>query len=157
MILIGKVTEAIEQMEKVIEAYPDYSHVHVYLGFAYYLDSRTDKAINELRRALKLSGGDPLQKAALAYLLGLAGRHNEANQIIEDLKELSKTTYIDHSRMAASLFAIGSTDEAFSYLEKAYQERSSGISEIRIYPWFSEFRKDQRWASLEKRMGLRKE
>ncbi|TLY14787.1 MAG: tetratricopeptide repeat protein [Thaumarchaeota archaeon] len=157
LLVIGKVTEAIEQLEKLIEAYPDYSYAHVNLGFAYYLDSRTAKAIDELRKALELSGGDPLVKAAFAYLLGLAGRRDEANEIIEDLKKLSTTTYVDYSRMAVALFAIGSADEAFSYLEKAYQERSSQISEIRIFPWFSEFRKDPRWASLEKRMGLRKE
>jgi TolB-like protein/class 3 adenylate cyclase/Tfp pilus assembly protein PilF len=157
LLLIGKVIEAIEQIEKVIEAYPDYAYVHVYLGFAYYLDSRTDKAINEMRNALELSGGDPLHKANFAYLLGLAGRRDEANKIIEELKELSKTKYVDSGYLAVALFGAGSTDEAFDYLERAHEERANSIPYIRVFPWYREFRKDPRWASLEKRMGLRKE
>jgi adenylate cyclase len=157
LLLIGKVAEAIEQAERVIEAYPDYAYVHVYLGFMYYFDSRTDESINEFRKALELSRGDPLYKANFAYLLGLVGRRDEANSIIDELKELSKTTYVDNGYLAVALFGAGSTDEAFSCLEKAYGERANSIPYIRVFPWFSGFRKDPRWASLEKRMRLRKE
>jgi TolB-like protein/class 3 adenylate cyclase/Tfp pilus assembly protein PilF len=156
MLLIGKVPEAIKQTEKVVEAYPDYAFAHLELGFAYYLDSRTDKAINEVRKALELSSGDPLYKANFALLLGLTGRRDEANKIIEGLKELSKTTYVDNGTVAVALFGVGSTDEAFRYLEKAYEERASSIPYIRVFPWFSEFRKDPRWTPFEKRMGFGK-
>jgi Flp pilus assembly protein TadD len=156
MLLIGKVPEAIKQTEKVVDAYPDYAFAHLELGFAYYLDSRTDKAINEVRKALELSSGDPLYKANFALLLGLTGRRDEANKIIEGLKELSKTTYVDNGTVAVALFGVGSTDEAFRYLEKAYEERASSIPYIRVFPWFSEFRKDPRWTPFEKRMGFGK-
>jgi adenylate cyclase len=154
LLLIGKLAEAIGQMEKVIEAYPDYAYVHVALGFTYYVDSRTDKSISEFRKALELSGNDPLHKANFAYVLGLAGRRDEAERIIAELKEASKSTYVDNGNLAVALYSVGRTDEAFSYLEKAYEEREYSLAYIKVFPWYSEFRKDPRWASLERGMRL---
>ncbi|MFI5421074.1 MAG: tetratricopeptide repeat protein, partial [Nitrososphaerales archaeon] len=42
---LGKIKEAIKQFERIREEDPNYVTAHNYLGWAYYLDSRTDEAI----------------------------------------------------------------------------------------------------------------
>jgi len=156
LLAIGKTKEAIEQFEKVIDANPDYANAHLQLGWAYYLESRMDEAIDELQKAVAMSGDDPLYKAELACLLGFTGRRDEANKMIDELEELSKSTYVDKAEIAFALFGVGSIDEAFSYLEKGYEERWNTTLYFREHPGFENFRKDPRWASLGKRLGLSK-
>ena len=154
LLILGKFKEAIEQCKRVIEVNPDYAYVHLYLGWAYYLDSRLDEAKDEMRNAVTLSGDDPLFKADLACLLGFTGRRDEANKIIKELEDLAKTTYVDKVFIAQALFGAGRVDEAFGYVEKGYQERTDLILQLRWWPWFKVLRKDPRWASFNKRLGL---
>jgi adenylate cyclase len=153
LLLVDRLAEGVEQMERLVQEYPDYTFAHAYLGFAYYLDSRRDEAINELRKAVELSGHDPLYEAFFAILLGLVGRRDEANQIIEKLKKISNTLHVDRGYLAAALFGVGRTDEAFDdQLERAYEDRSDSFMYIKAFPWFREFRNDPRWVSFEKRI-----
>jgi TolB-like protein/Tfp pilus assembly protein PilF len=154
LLVLGRSKEAIEQFGRVIEANPDYAYPHTGLAWAYYLESRIDEAIGELRKSVVLSGGDPVHKAELASLLGFAGRLDESNAILEELKELSSTKYVDKVEIALALFGAGRTDEAFSYLEKGYEERSPIILYTTCWPWLKDLRKDPRWASFERRLGL---
>ena len=154
---LGKVKEAIDQFERVKEDDPSYVTVHNYLGWAYYLDSRTNDAIQELRKSVVLSGDDPQYKAELACMLGFSGKRDEANGIIENLEKLSMTIYVSKVRIAFALFGTGRTDEAFGYLEKAYEERSSNILYFRVWPWFREARQNEKWASLERHFDLPKD
>jgi len=47
-------------------------------------------AITEGGKGVKLSGGTPVMRAALAHTLGVAGRTKEAFQILDDLTKLAK-------------------------------------------------------------------
>ncbi len=108
-----------------------------------------------------MSSEDPAIKADLGCVLGLAGRLEEANKLLEELKQLSRTTYVSKLGIAQVLFALRRNDEAFSYLNTAYDEKSAltghggALLDLRVRPWFSEARKDPRWAAFEKRLGLR--
>jgi tetratricopeptide (TPR) repeat protein len=160
LLYTGKTRDAIEQFETAIEANPDFPYIHTVLGFAYYLESRINEAISELRKGLVMSGGDPEPKADLACILGFAGFRDEADKLLEELKEHSRTVYISKVKIAQILFAFRRADEAFDYLDKAYAEKSltadhgSTLLNLRVLPWFSEARKDPRWGALEKRLGL---
>jgi hypothetical protein len=47
-------------------------------------------------------------------------------------------------------------DEAFEWLEKAFEKRSTLLIYLRVYPWFSGLRSDQRYLDLVKRIGFQK-
>jgi adenylate cyclase len=157
----GQYKEAIEQLDTVIEAYPDYANAHSYLGIALYFDSRTDEAIDELRKALVMSGGDANAKVDLAFFLGFSGGRDEASKLFEEIKGLSGTIYISKIAVAWVLFALGRVDEAFNQLDMACEEKSAAADHgnllgfMRLYPMFSEMRTDPRWAHFERRLGLR--
>jgi len=84
----------------------------------------------------------------------MGGRKEEANKILNELKEASKNEYVPSAWVAEVLLGLERRDEAFEYLDKAVEERSTRLFYLRNFPWFRKFRADPRWASLEKRIGL---
>jgi TolB-like protein/Tfp pilus assembly protein PilF len=151
---LGRNGEAVEQLETVARTNPDWPPAHRLLGLACHMDSNQDRAVDELRKAVVLSGGDATDRATLGCVLGLVGRRDEANRIAEDLVELSKTAYVDKAQIASALFGAGRTEEAFRYLEKGIEERSDNILEFSQASWLKEVRNDKRWKALANRMGL---
>jgi adenylate cyclase len=84
----------------------------------------------------------------------MGGRNEQADKILNELKEAGKNEYLRADWVAEVLFGLGKSDEAFEHMEKAFEERSSGLFYFRNFPWFEKFRADPRWGSLEKRIGL---
>ncbi|MDA4121172.1 MAG: tetratricopeptide repeat protein [Thaumarchaeota archaeon] len=154
LLVLGRPKEAAEQYLKVLETNPDAAYLHIGLAWSYYFKSRIADAVDEIRRSIALSGDDPDQKAQWACLLGFCGKRQEANAIIEELSQPSETTYVNKVSMAMALIGVGRIDEAFSYLEKGYVDRSDTLLFVAFYPWFKEFRKDPRWLDLFKRFGI---
>lgn len=160
LVEMGRPSEAIELMVKLLEEYPDFSHVHATLGWAQYLDSRPEEAVREVRHAVALGKGDPGMKTSLACMLALTGRRLEASKLFDEVVESAKTVLVSKVQLAQVLFTLGEHDEAFAYLERAYEDKSiftdhsSDLGAIRFLPWFEGARKDPRWAPLEARLGL---
>jgi len=154
LLVMRKEKEAIEQLRRVIEINPLFALAYVELAWAYFFQSRIDDAVEVVQKPLTFLGNDPHYKAELASLLGFIGRHDDANKIIEEIKRLSETTYVDEAAIAFALFGVGKNDEAFAHLERAYEDRSDMMLDFAFRPLFSEVRKDPRWASLQRRLGL---
>ena len=88
----------------------------------------------------------------MAYLLALTGREEEAKSILKELKAEKK--YVSDVQIACILYGLNRVDEAFDHLEHAYRNRAGDLANIMVMPEMRELRKDSRWISLVKRMGL---
>jgi hypothetical protein len=69
-------------------------------------------------------------------------------------EEQAKRIYIDPAQIAGNYALLGEKDRAFSWLEKAYGEKSGFLPYIKAFPFFDSLRSDPRYAGLLKRMGL---
>ena len=56
--------------------------------------------------------------------------------------------------VAASLAGLGEKDEAFAWLEKAYQQREYELTLLRVSPAMDNLRSDPRFTDLLRRVGL---
>jgi hypothetical protein len=90
----------------------------------------------------------------LAHANGTAGKKDEAEKILEKLTERSKHQYVPSYWVAMIHVGLGDKDKAFSWLERAVQERSSWLAWAKVEPRFDPIRTDPRFGSLLVRMRL---
>ncbi len=156
MFSLGHIEEAINHHKRVIEMNPDFSVAHFWLSLEYLQTSRLGEAIEEMRRAIALAPGTQDWKAILGLMYGLSGRVEEAGKILAELVAESQRTYVSPVGIATAHFAVGKNDEAYRWLERAYEERSPDLLYFGMFPWAERFRTDPRWLEIERKMGLSK-
>ena len=111
-------------------------------------------AITEGEKGVKLSGGSPLMRAALAHTLGTAGRTKEALEMLDDLTKLAKQKYVAPYFFAGIHIGLGENERAIEYLEKCYEEHSHWLIYLHIDPSMDGLRDNQGFQSLLRRVGL---
>ncbi|MFN0111142.1 MAG: protein kinase domain-containing protein [Blastocatellia bacterium] len=145
---------AIEQCQETLKMDPNYSFALQILGSAYELKGKPDQAITTFQKAVKL---DPSNLVALAYLghaFARAGKKTEALKTLDELKQISATKHVRPHTVAEIYAALGNHDEAVTWLEKAFEEKSSFLTLIKAEPKFDPLRSEPKFQDLMRRIGL---
>jgi TolB-like protein len=146
--------EAVEQLRKTLEMDPNFAVAHHWLGQVYEQMGQHESAIAEHQKAIRASGGSSQAVAALGHAYAAAGKRNEALRILADLNERRKTAYVSPYDIAVIHVALGEKDQAFEWLEKAYQERAAPIVVLKVDPRLDPLRSDPRFQGLLRRMNF---
>ena len=144
--------ESIDQLRKTLEIDPHFVLAHALLGQAYLQNGRTAEAIGEMRAAYESSGQNAYYQGILAHGLAVSGARREAENLIDDLHARSSTSYVSAYSIAEGYIGLGDRDEAFRWLEKAYEERSRPLILLNIEPKIDPLRSDPRLESLLRRL-----
>ncbi len=144
---------SIEQARRVLELNPDYSRAYEDLGRAYEQAGDVDAAIETFQIALKLEESHAT-KASLAFTYTMAGKRGEATKILKQLQDALKTSYVPAYSLALVCTGLGKVDEAFAWLDKAYEERSSSLPFLKVNPRLTSLHSDPRFGKLMRRVGL---
>jgi TolB-like protein/Tfp pilus assembly protein PilF len=145
---------ALEELQKALELEPDFVWAHVYLAQVCAWKGRYEESLAACERVSRLFGGNTYSKALRGLTLAMAGRTDEARAILNDLKKQPRLDSRALISMADTYSFLGEKDEAFEFLEQAYQERASAMIFLGTYPAFDNIRSDSRFADLLRRMGL---
>ncbi len=81
-----------------------------------------------------------------------AGMHDEARMMITKLQGLSEEQYIDPFYIAQIYERLGELDQAFDYLERAYDLHSAGLIDLKLD--LGHLAGDPRYQDLARRMGI---
>ncbi|MCK4931221.1 MAG: tetratricopeptide repeat protein, partial [Candidatus Aminicenantes bacterium] len=146
--------EALEHYMNVIEIAPDLAWLHRYIGMAYEQKEMHKEAEKEFQRAITLSGGFTKDLEALAHTYAMAGKREEAIEIVGELRELFKRERASPYGIASIYAALGEKDKAFEWLEKAYEIIDSKIPYLKVDPLFDNIRTDPRFKVLLKKVGF---
>jgi len=146
--------EAIEQLRRTVDLDPNYPVIYWVLGLLLRKTGCFELAITEGEKGVKLSGGSPLMRAALAHTLGTAGRTREAFQILDDLTKLAKQKYVAPYFFAGIHVGLGENERAIEYLEKCYEEHSHWLIYLHIDPSMDGLRDNPGFQDLLRRVGL---
>jgi tetratricopeptide (TPR) repeat protein len=156
LLVAGRVGEALEQVRKTLEMDPHFAPAHQTLGWAYLNQGKQKEAIREFQQALQLSGNtstDFTLDLAFAYAVG--GKRKEARRMLTMLKQQHENGLVPSGSVAILYGALGELNEAFAWLEKAYQERDPELTYINVPGRrFEPLRRDPRFKKLLVRMGL---
>ena len=101
-----------------------------------------------------MTGRASQELGALGYGYGIMGKRAEAMAVLRELEE-QYARRESHGLHVAEVYAgLGEKNQAFAWLEKDFQARSSLLIFINIYP-LEPVRDDPRYADLLRRVGLR--
>jgi uncharacterized protein YpiB (UPF0302 family) len=73
---------------------------------------------------------------------------------LDGLKEISKRGYVSPYNIAQMCARLEQKEQAIAWLERAYNERDSKLTYIKIDPAFDAIRSDPRFQQLVQRLGM---
>ena len=146
--------QAIAQLRRVLDSDTNFPQAHLYLGLAYEQEGRFEEAIAEFQKASSISAGDPRMTAALGHAYALSGRKDQAQNVVTELKQLSKQRYVAPFEIAVIYMGLGEKEQTFEWLEKAYLDHSPWLIWLNVDPRFDSLHRDPRYGDLRRRMGL---
>jgi TolB-like protein/Tfp pilus assembly protein PilF len=175
--LFGRLDEAIAEMKRAQELDPFVPLHTVWLAFFYVMAGQYDDAMTEARKVLELDPDNGIARgipAAVYFQRGMfeeviagapesgggellvfsyaaVGRMDEAREIVAQLEALEVPPAWQLAGMHAGL---GQKDEAFRWLELAYEAHNQYVPFTRVWPSFASLRDDPRYLDLLRRMNL---
>jgi serine/threonine protein kinase/Tfp pilus assembly protein PilF len=153
MYLARQYDQAIKQTRRALEVNPEESAALVLLGLAYEQKLMFEEAITQIEKAATLNRGAPGTVVLLGHTYAMSGRRDETQKILSEFKERMQQRYVPPSYIAIIYAGLGDKDQAFHWLERAYEERSIPY-DLKVNPWWDHLRSDPRFTDLLRRMGL---
>ena len=150
----GRCDTAIEYFQKALEMERTFPLAHFYLGKCYVEKGQFQDAIREHTAAIDDTGDSAIFMAALGYAYAASGKTTEARGVLKRMKDSSKHKYVSPYSFATVYAGLGETDEAFRWLDQAYEDRDYQLPTLKDDIHFSRLRKDPRFVELLKRIGL---
>ena len=147
----GQLDEAIAQLRKTVEMDGSFYYGRQMLGLALELKGHIPEAMAEYEKAIAMND-DPFSQASLGHLFGTIGRRAEAMKILAQLKETRQHRYIDAYSPAIVSLGLGDRDQALSWLEQGFQERSFSLVSIRVDPLLKPLHRDPRFEALAEKI-----
>ena len=182
--LIGRPDEALVEMQAARDLDPLSPTIQRSLGTLYYWTRRYELAIQEFRDALELDPGVPQARAMLARALArqgkleeptreidlvgnslldrteraliqaLTGQRASALQALEEIKRDPAVRYLVPTVVAETYGALGDLDQAFEWMEVAFQEKDPSLLVMLADQNPSRLRSDPRSDDLRRRIGF---
>jgi TolB-like protein/Tfp pilus assembly protein PilF len=140
--------EAIEQCRKTLEMDPSFAGTHAQLSRTYGAKGMYREAVAECEKYLALTPRNPGALASLAYACARSGDRDRALRLLGELTALSKQRFVSSYIFALVYFGLGQKDETFTWLEKAYEERSGALPYLKVNPTWDPLRSDPRFEAL---------
>jgi TolB-like protein/Tfp pilus assembly protein PilF len=150
-----KYDEAIAELASIHDQDPNFTLGYGLLGAVYTKKKMPDKAVDAWLKGSSLEGQTVESAQVLRDAFKQSGINGYLRKHIELLQEESKGRYISPYFIAFDYAAMDEKDRAFEFLDKAYNERSSWLVELRVDPIWDLLRSDPRYADLLRRIGYR--
>ena len=146
--------KAITELQSFNEMAPNYPNPYFWKGASYMEKKDYDRANDSFQKAVTLSHRAPVALSGLGICYARAGKKQEAENVLNELLEQSKTRYVPEFYLGCLYGSLGNKDEAFRLLDKAYQEHANGPSVMKAIALADDLRSDPRFTELLKKLNL---
>lgn len=144
--------EAVVQFRRALELDANYFTAHFWMGNALAHSGRHREALVALEQADRLSGGQPIVLAAEGYVHG-SQRRELAREYLDKVEAAATRQYVPAYFRALVHLGLDDRDEAFRWLERAFEERSGWMARLKVEPWMDGLRGDPRFTALMQRVS----
>ena len=144
---LGRIDEARAAIDRALQISPDSSFARDVLGTMHLVDGRTQEALVHFREA-----GAALGSAGIAKAEFTLGHECES---LAALAELESKYSAGFAYQIAQVHAWrGEVDQAFAWLERAFEQHDGGIARLRGEPLFDALKDDPRYLALLRKMNF---
>ena len=176
--------EAIEMIERRVQAQPDDPYVRVNAAWRYFAARQYERAIEEaelagdhpdaravlgwawlwtgdIQRAIGFFEADienrgrlPRQLSSLAVAYYKSGHQEKAQELLAELEAISVTEFISPALLSEVYFAAGDADSGFISLQQAVDVRVRDVIFLRVNHLLDSWRDDPRYLELLRSVGF---
>jgi DNA-binding SARP family transcriptional activator/Tfp pilus assembly protein PilF len=151
----GKQAEAERQLRSALRMDSSFAIAHLYLGRVLQFNGLPDSALAHFAATGALRAWVP-NIAGEGYVYAEQGRADRARAVLEQLDSLSDSQYVTPYAVALVHAALGQPDSAFTWLDKAVEERAHWLLWLNRDRRWDPIRSDPRFRSLTARVGVPK-
>jgi Tfp pilus assembly protein PilF len=148
--------QAIEEYKRVLDLEPNNGPARILLAVSYSIKGMYDEALLEIQDLRKRSGelASEIPDLGIARIYALSGKTKEAIEILKEAIKLSNQRYISPWLIANAYAGLGQHDQAFEWLEKAFEGRDHWMVFLKVSPDMDNLRSDPRFKALLKKMNF---
>ncbi len=150
MYQVRRFPDSISKALQIIDLDKNYPQGYLQLGINLVQLGRPNEGVKALQQAVRLMPDSALPKCELAFALTAAKRHDEAWNVVEQIRELAAKQYVKSYFIAIGYVAIAERELAFRWLEKAFAERDPWLIWFGTEPKLDPMRRDPRFIKLFK-------
>jgi TolB-like protein/Tfp pilus assembly protein PilF len=147
--------QSLQQYQTALDMDPNFASAHLWRAHVYEQQGLFEQAISELKTGMRLSSESTFALAKLGHGYAMAGRYEEAQVVLEELNALSSQRYVSPYDIAMVHVGLQDKDEAFAWLQRAFDQRSLWLGYLNVEPQLDPLRSDPRFQELLGRIGLR--
>ena len=134
LFLAGRYEEAKQAARKLIEIHPDSPFGYLQLGLAQIGTSEFQEAANAFEKGAPLMMGSAYLEGLLAQAYVRLGREKQAREILSRLIERRQEHYVSALAISYPLLTLGETEEAWSWIDTAFEERDGWMGYANLWP-----------------------
>jgi TolB-like protein/Tfp pilus assembly protein PilF len=153
----GQYDDAIAQYLKTVDLDPRIPDTYDFLSDAYARKGMYKEALAKEQKFLRLLGDEEgatiLGKDFESYGYQKA-KQRQLQAALNSYLDAAKEEYVSPILVAAMYAQLDKKDEAFEWIEKALEERSPWLIQIKTDPQFENLRSDPRFSEILRRVGL---
>ena len=154
LFLSRRYADAIRELHTVLAVRPDEPGTLWFLGFAMIEHGEAAEAVSVLERSAALSGRNPAVLGVLVRAYARAGQSTEALRVLDELTRRREAGYIPAAAFVNAYLGLGDYERALEWLDRAFDERSNILVNLKVHPFFDPLRNDPRYAALHRRMNF---
>jgi serine/threonine-protein kinase len=151
--LARRYDEAIRQFDRALELDPGFTIAHCRRAFAYARKGMLAPAIQDLEQVRQRDESNWLLMT-LGYIYGLSGDRGRARGILAELQRRYRQGRSDAHSIRFVYQGLDDKNGTLDWLEKEYNEHSTGMIGLNVSPDYDSLRGDPRFQDLLRRIGL---
>lgn len=147
--------DALTQYENTLQRAPSVAWTYELIGRAYAQQGRYQEAIEAYQRYRTLQAASAGENSRSVEGPGPVNGETYWKAVLQGLREEERQSGIPPAMgFARTYVGLGDKDAAFTWLEKAYTQRSGALVHLRANPAWDPLREDPRFAELVRKVGL---
>lgn len=151
----GQTDEAVSRLQKTLELNPNHRIALMMAARAYIEKGMFAEAVAATDKAREISSANSEPIAYGTYALAKSSKLTEARTTLDELLKSSATRHVPPYSIALIYNALGESEKALDYLEKAFTEKDVRMVWLKVEPKWNNLRNEPRFIELMRRMNFK--